>query len=190
MSIDYSKIPSPCYVIEEDRFRNNLSLIKQVSEKSGAEIILAFKGFAMWGVFPILKEYIKGAAASSPHEARLCFEEIGMPAHTYSPVYKEADFESILRYSSHVTFNSLDQYYKYSEFLSANPEKISVGLRINPEFSEIGHDIYNPCAPGTRLGITAADLTMKGLPDGVEGLHFHVLFESDSLCTGKSSDCG
>jgi carboxynorspermidine decarboxylase len=185
LSIDYSKIPSPCYVIEEDRFRNNLSLIKQVSEKSGAEIILAFKGFAMWGVFPILKEYIMGAAASSPHEARLCFEEIGMPAHTYSPVYKEADFESILRYSSHVTFNSLDQFYKYSEFLSAYPEKISVGLRINPEFSETSLDIYNPCAPGSRLGITAADLAMKGLPDGVEGLHFHVLFEADSHALEK-----
>lgn len=185
MNIDYNILPSPCYVIDEERFRSNLSLIKQVSEESGAEIILAFKGFAMWGVFPILKEYIIGAAASSPHEARLCFEEIGMPAHTYSPVYKEADFESILRYSSHVTFNSLDQYHKYSEFLSAYPEKISAGLRINPEFSETNPDIYNPCAPGSRLGITADDLTMKGLPEGVEGLHFHVLFEADSHALEK-----
>ena len=99
-------------------FSNNLSLIKQVSDESGAEIILAFKGFAMWGVFPILKEYITGASASSPDEARLCFEEIGVPAHTYSPVYKEADFESILKYSSHVTFNSLAQFHKYSDILS------------------------------------------------------------------------
>lgn len=185
MPIDYYKIPSPCYVIEEERFRNNLSLIKHISEESGAEIILAFKGFAMWGVFNILKEYINGASASSLHEARLCFEEIGMPAHTYSPVYKETDFESILRYSSHVTFNSLDQYYKYSGFLSGYKGKISAGLRINPEYSEIGHDIYNPCAPGSRLGIAADDLSRKGLPDGVEGLHFHVLFESDSYALEK-----
>ena len=185
MKIDYSKIPSPCYIIEEDRFRNNLSLIKHVSEESGAELILAFKGFAMWGVFPILKEYVNGAAASSLHEARLCFEEIGMPAHTYSPVYKETDFKSVLKYSSHVTFNSLEQYNKYSGFLSGYPEKISAGLRINPEYSEIGHDIYNPCSPGSRLGITADDLIRKGLPGGIEGLHFHVLFESDSYALEK-----
>ncbi len=185
MSIDYSQIPSPCYVIDEERFRKNLSLIKRVSEESGAEIILAFKGFAMWGVFPILKEYINGASASSLHEARLCFEEIGMPAHTYSPVYKETDFELILKYSSHVTFNSIDQYYKYSGFLSGNKGKISAGLRINPEYSEIGHDIYNPCAAGSRLGITADDLIKAGLPDEIEGLHFHVLFESDSYALEK-----
>ena len=185
MNIDYSKIPSPCYVIDEERFHRNLALIKQVSEESGAEIILAFKGFAMWGVFPILKEYISGASASSLHEARLCFEEVGVPAHTYSPAYKETDFESILKYSSHITFNSLAQYYKYSGILSGYPKKISTGLRINPEYSEIGHDIYNPCSPGSRLGITSNDLMKEGIPDGLEGLHFHVLFESDSYVLEK-----
>lgn len=188
MSIDYSQIPSPCFVIEEERFRRNLTLIKQVSEDSGAEIILAFKGFAMWGVFPILKEYINGASASSPDEARLCFEEIGVPAHTYSPVYKEADFESILKYSSHVTFNSLAQFHKYSAILTHYHRKISAGLRINPEYSEIGHDIYNPCSPGSRLGITADDLGKEEIPDGIEGLHFHVLFESDSNALEKVLD--
>ncbi len=185
MPIDYSRIPSPCYVIEEERFRRNLALIKRVSEESGTEIILAFKGFAMWGVFPILKEYINGASASSPDEARLCFEEIGVPAHTYSPVYKAADFESILKYSSHVTFNSLAQFHKYSTILSHFLRKVSAGLRINPEYSEIGHDIYNPCSPGSRLGITVDDLLKKGIPDGIEGLHFHVLFESDSYALEK-----
>jgi len=185
LNIDYSKIPSPCYVIDEERFHRNLALIKQVSEESGAEIILAFKGFAMWGVFPILKEYISGASASSLHEARLCFEEVGVPAHTYSPAYKETDFESILKYSSHITFNSLAQYYKYSGILSGYPKKISTGLRINPEYSEIGHDIYNPCSPGSRLGITSNDLMKEGIPDGLEGLHFHVLFESDSYVLEK-----
>ncbi len=184
MSIDYNKIPSPCYVIDEVRFRKNLSLIKHVSDESGAEIILAFKGFAMWGVFPILREYIAGAAASSADEARLCFEEIGAQAHTYAPVFKEADFKSILQNSSHITFNSLAQFRKYSTELQNYPKKISAGLRINPEFSEISHELYNPCSPGSRLGITAEAIN-GSLPDGIEGLHFHVLFESDSYALEK-----
>ena len=179
MPIDYGQIPSPCYVIDEERFRKNLALIKHVSDESGAEIILAFKGFAMWGVFPVLREYISGAAASSADEARLCFDEIHSPAHTYSPVYKEKDFPSILKYSSHVTFNSIIQYSKFSAQLGASPGKLSPGLRINPEFSEISHGLYNPCSPGSRLGIVAEDLK-EGLPEGIEGFHFHVLFESDS----------
>ena len=184
MSIDYNKIPSPCYVIDEERFRKNLSIIKHVSIESGAEIILAFKGFAMWGVFPILREYISGAAASSADEARLCFEEIGSPAHTYSPVYKMSEFNSIMKYSSHITFNSVDQFKKYSSELQQYSKKISAGLRINPEFSEVSHGLYNPCSPGSRLGIIAEDLKY-GLPEGIEGLHFHVLFESDSYALEK-----
>jgi carboxynorspermidine decarboxylase len=178
--IDYYNIPSPCYVIDEERFRKNLSLIKHVSDESGAEIILAFKGFAMWGVFPILKEYISGAAASSADEARLCYEEIGSPAHTYSPVFKENDFGSVLKYSSHVTFNSLNQYHKFSNV----SKKVSVGLRINPEISEVSHGLYNPCSPGSRLGVTS-DILSDGLPEGIEGFHFHVLFESDSYALEK-----
>lgn len=184
MSVNYNILPSPCYVIDEGRFRKNLALIKHASDESGAEIILAFKGFAMWGIFPILTEYVKGAAASSVNEARLCFEEIGSPAHTYSPVYKEDDFESILKFSSHVTFNSLDQYTKYSTVLKKYSKKISPGLRINPGYSEVSQSIYNPCSPGSRLGITADDLK-SGLPEGIEGIHFHVLFESDSFALEK-----
>jgi len=184
LAVNYTKIPSPCYVIDEERFRKNLSLIKQVSEKSGAEIILAFKGFAMWGVFPIMKEYISGAAASSADEARLCFEEIGSKAHTYSPVYRMSDFDSIIKYSSHITFNSINQFRKYSPELQIVAEKISAGLRINPEFSEVSHGLYNPCSPGSRLGIIAEDLK-DTLPGGIEGLHFHVLFESDSYALEK-----
>ena len=180
MPVDYNAVPSPCYVIDEERFRKNLELIRQVSVESGAEIILAFKGFAMWGVFGILKEYVSGAAASSVSEARLCYEEIGSPAHTYSPVYDKNDFPEILKYSSHVSFNSISQYRKYYEVLRKNKRKISAGLRINPEFSEISHGIYNPCSPGSRLGETITGLE-AGLPEGIEGLHFHVLFESDSF---------
>jgi len=185
MPIDYKQVPSPCYVIDEERFRSNLGLIRQVSSESGAEIILAFKGFAMWGVFPILREYINDASASSLNEARLCFEEIGSPAHTYSPVYRESEFIQILNFSSHITFNSLAQYKKYSKTVHDSSRKISMGLRINPEFSEIGHDIYNPCSPGSRLGITADDLVSQGIPEDIEGLHFHVLFESDSYALEK-----
>jgi carboxynorspermidine decarboxylase len=171
-------------VIDEERFRKNLSLIKHVSDESGAEIILAFKGFAMWGVFPVLREYIGGAAASSADEARLCFDEIHSHAHTYSPVYREDDFNEVLKYSSHVTFNSLNQFRKFSSRLAASKPKISAGLRINPEFSEISHGLYNPCSPGSRLGIVAEDLK-DGLPEGIEGFHFHVLFESDSYALEK-----
>ena len=187
MPVDYNIIPSPCYVIDENRFRSNLKLIRHVADSSGAEIILAFKGFAMWGVFPVLREYVSGAAASSVDEARLCFEEIGAPAHTYSPVYKLTDFDKILKYSSHVTFNSLAQYRKFSDKILNYPVKISPGLRINPEFSEVSHGIYNPCSPGSRLGVTA-DLLREGLPEGIEGFHFHVLFESDSYALEKVLD--
>ncbi|MBN2863626.1 MAG: carboxynorspermidine decarboxylase [Bacteroidales bacterium] len=184
MNPNYSNIPSPCYVIDEERFRKNLSLIKQVADKSGAEIILAFKGFALWGVFDIFREYFHGASASSVNEARLCYEEIGSYAHTYSPVFRENEFGAILKYSSHVTFNSLNQYNKYCGRLKSYHRKISPGLRINPGFSEVSHGIYNPCSPGSRLGITAEDLR-DGLPAGIEGLHFHVLFESDSFALEK-----
>jgi carboxynorspermidine decarboxylase len=184
LPINYNILPSPCYVIDEERFRKNLSLFERISIESGAEIILAFKGFAMWGVFPILREYISGAAASSVDEARLCFEKIGSPAHTYSPVYKESEFQSILKYSSHVTFNSLNQFRKYSTELQKYSKKVSAGLRINPEYSEVSHGLYNPCSPGSRLGVIAEDLK-DGLPEEIEGLHFHVLFESDSYALEK-----
>jgi carboxynorspermidine decarboxylase len=182
--IEYDKIPSPCYVMEEERFRKNLELLKYVSIESGAEIIPAFKGFAMWGVFPILREYFKGGCASSVNEARLCFEEVGAKAHTYSPVYKLSEFDEILKYSSHITFNSISQYNRYAEIISEYPEKVSAGLRVNPEFSEISHGIYNPCQPGSRLGITPEKLGER-LPENIEGLHFHVLFESDSYALEK-----
>ncbi len=182
--IDYLKVPSPCYVIDEERLRRNLELIKNVSRASGTEIILAFKGFAMWSVFPIVREYISGAAASSIHEARLCYEEMGAPAHTYAPVFRREEFGMILRYSSYITFNSLAQYEKYASVLQREGSHISPGLRINPGYSEITQSIYNPCSPGSRLGVTADELA-AGLPEGIEGLHFHVLFESDSHALEK-----
>lgn len=179
MTIDFSKIPSPCYVIEESRLRNNLKLIKDVKERSGAEIILAFKGFAMWGVFPVLHEYgFKQATASSLCEARLAFEEMGAPAHTYAPVYSDDEFDEIIQLSSHITFNSLSQLERFHPRIKASGKSISVGLRVNPEYSEVATALYNPCSPGSRLGILA-DKLGDTLPEGVEGLHFHALCESD-----------
>src|ERR1035437_1875058 len=179
MAIDFSKIPSPCYVIEETRLRNNLVLIKEVKERSGAEIILAFKGFAMWGVFPILNEYgFKQATASSLSEALLAFEEMGAPAHTYAPAYTDDDIDEIIQLSSHITFNSLGQLERFQSRIKASGKPISVGLRVNPEYSEVATALYNPCSPGSRLGILAENLG-ESLPEGVNGLHFHALCESD-----------
>jgi len=179
MTIDFSRIPSPCYVIEESRLRKNLKLIKDVKEKSGAEIILAFKGFAMWGVFPILHEYgFNQATASSLCEAILAFEEMGAPAHTYAPIYTDDEIDEIIRLSSHITFNSLSQFERFYPSILASGKSISVGLRVNPEYSEVTTALYNPCSPGSRLGILA-DKLGKTLPKGIDGLHFHALCESN-----------
>ena len=174
--IDINKIPSPCYVMEENLLRNNLSLIKSVKERAGVNIILAFKAFALWKAFPIVREYIPFSTASSKFEAQLAFEEMGSPAHTYSPAYTEADFPLILRYSSHVTFNSLSQFHRFYPMVRADGNRVSCGLRINPEYSDVETDLYNPCAPGARLGVTG-DLLGDTLPEGIEGLHFHTLCE-------------
>lgn len=179
--IDYSKIPSPSYVIDEARLRNNLELIKRVKESAGVEIILAFKAFALWKVFPIIREYISFSTASSYSEARLAVEEFGNPAHTYSPAYSEEEFPEIIKCSSHITFNSLSQFERfYPQVKKFEERKISCGLRINPEFSDVETDLYNPCAPGSRLGVVAELLGDK-LPEGIEGLHFHTLCESTSF---------
>ena len=178
--IDFNAIPSPCYVMEEKLLRNNLALIKRVKEEAGVNIILAFKAFALWKSLPIVKEYISYSTASSKFEAQLAFEEMGMPAHTYSPAYTEADFPAILKYSSHITFNSLSQFERFYPLVKADGRGISCGLRINPEFSDVETDLYNPCAPGTRMGIVR-DLLGKTLPEGVDGLHFHTLCESTSF---------
>jgi carboxynorspermidine decarboxylase len=172
-------IPSPCYLLEEELLRRNLSLIKSVKDAAGIEIILAFKGFAMWKAFPIIREYIQGATASSLWEARLCFEEMKTKAHTYAAAFIPDEFEEIMKRSSHITFNSLSQYEKYKDQVKAFPEHISCGIRVNPEYSEVETELYNPSSPGSRLGV-ASGAFKNGLPEGIEGLHFHVLCESDS----------
>ncbi|MCD8072263.1 MAG: carboxynorspermidine decarboxylase [Alistipes sp.] len=167
-------IPSPCYVIQESLLRRNLEVIRDVSRRTGAEIILALKANASWKIFPIIREYIDGATASSLAEARLVGEEFGAAAHTYAPVYTDSEIEHILRYSSHITFNSLGQWERFGPM--ALLRGISCGLRVNPGYSPVETCLYNLCSPGSRLGIEHGQLT--ALPDGVEGLHFHNLCES------------
>lgn len=183
--MDIEKIPSPCYVLDEALFRKNLERIRSVKERAGVNIILAFKAFALWKAFPIIREYIPYSTASSIFEAQLAYEEMGSLAHTYSPAYTDADFPTIMRCSSHITFNSLGQFHHFYPQIVAAGNKISCGLRINPEYSEVETDLYNPCAPGSRLGIVASILG-DTLPDGVEGLHFHTLCESSSYDLEKT----
>lgn len=177
--VDFSKIPSPAYVLEERLLKRNLELIRSVQERSGANIILALKGFSMYRMFPLVKEYLSGATASSLNEARLIVEEMGCPAHTYCPAYKEEEFNEMMEYSSHLTFNSLSQYELYKDRVLHHREKISMGLRINPEYAEVETDMYNPAIRGSRLGITR-NLLGDTLPEGIEGLHSHTLCENDS----------
>ena len=171
-----NKIPSPCYVMEEELLRRNLELIRSVAERADVEIILAFKAFALWKSFSIFREYIGHTTASSLFEARLAKEEFGSKAHTYSPAYTEEEFEEIVGCSSHITFNSLSQYERFALKVQS---RASVGLRVNPEYSEIETELYNPCAPGSRFGILAKDLPEQ-LPADVEGFHIHCHCESGS----------
>lgn len=183
--INLSKIPSPCYVMDEELMRKNLQLIKSVKDRAGIEIILAFKAFAAWKSFPIIREYIQHSTASSVSEAQLAFEEMGNLAHTYAPAYTDEDFPLFLKYSSHITFNSLTQFQRYYSQILASENKIKCGLRVNPEFSVVDTDLYNPSSPGSRLGITATQLG-DTLPQGVTGLHMHNLCENNSYDLEKT----
>ncbi len=177
MHVPFSQLPSPSFVIDETLLRQNLSLIKRVQDECGCTIILALKGFSMYKTFPIVREYVSGATASSLHEARLCFEEMGSKAHVYSPAYLDEELEELMGYTKHLSFNSMNQYERFKDRVLA--KGISCGIRINPQYSEVETDMYNPCVAGSRLGITA-DYFGDTLPDGIEGLHFHTLCEKDS----------
>jgi carboxynorspermidine decarboxylase len=185
--LDYSKIPSPAYVLDEKLLRKNLELIDWVQKEAGIEIILAFKGFAMWSTFPMVRQYLKGATASSLNEARLCFEEMKTRAHVYSPVYLENEFDELLSYTSHIVFNSVSQFEKYYEKTRQAGHSVSCGIRVNPEYSDVETDLYNPSAAGSRLGVGSAEFPDE-LPEGIDGIHFHVLCESDSFSLEKVLD--
>ena len=177
--MDYTKIPSPAFVLDEKLLRHNLELIHRIQNKAGIEIILAFKGFAMWSTFPLVRKYLPGATASSLYEARLCYEEMKTRAHVYSPVYFENEFEELMQYTSHIVFNSFSQFSKFYPKVLLADHPVSCGIRVNPEYSDVSTDLYNPSAAGSRLGVGSHEFPEE-LPEGIEGIHFHVLCESDS----------
>lgn len=181
--IDFSQIPSPCFVLDEQLLIRNLRLLQHVQQQAGCSIILALKGYALYPTFPLVRQYLSGATASSLHEARLIYEQMPDLAHVYAPAYRASEFAELLTYSQHISFNSLAQWEQYktqlADYSSTHNRHLSCGLRINPQYSEVSTDMYNPCIAGSRLGILRAQLG-DTLPEGIEGLHFHTLCENDS----------
>ncbi len=171
------ELRTPAYVVHEDLLRRNLSLIKDVEKLSRVKVIISLKAFALWKLFPILREYGFGAAASGAYEARLASEGLGQLAHTYSPAFTEKDFPMVMLCSQCVTFNSLSQLARFMPMLQNGGYNVSAGLRVNPEYSEIKTELYNPCAPGSRFGVLAEQLK-DGWPEGVDGMHVHQHCES------------
>lgn len=170
-------LPTPFYIVYEDRLRRNLSLINRVEREAGVNIIMAFKANALWRTFPIIGEYNRDFTASSLNELRLGTEELGGEAHVYCPVYTPATIDEFLDHATHITFNSLGQWEKYGA--RALSRGVSPGLRVNPQCSVIETDLYNPALPGSRFGVTAEQLE-GNFPEGLEGFHFHQLCESSS----------
>jgi carboxynorspermidine decarboxylase len=172
---DFDAIPSPCFVLDEAALRRNLELADRVQCDAGVEVILALKGVAMTGAFPLVRQYLPGCTASSLNEAKLAREFHGGEIHAYCPTYPDDRFEELCGMCSHLSFNSMGQYQRYRGRCAG----VSMGLRINPEYSPVTTELYNPCLPGSRFGVRAAELA-DGLPEDIEGLHSHNLCESDS----------
>ena len=171
----FDKLPSPAYVCEEELLENNLKLLKRVQDETGVKILLALKGFAMYSTFDLCKKYLKGCCASGLHEALLAKEEFGKEVHTYSPAFKDEEIDEIISISNHLVFNSFNQLKRYKDKAF---KKVSLGVRLNPEYSSVEVDLYNPCAPNSRLGITKANFDESQL-QYLEGFHFHALCEQN-----------
>lgn len=181
--MNINEIQTPFYVVYEDRLRSNLELISEVRRRAGVDVIMAFKANALWRTFGIVREYCRNSTASSLNELRLGREFLGGEVHSYCPAYTSATIDEYIAGSSHITFNSLGQYVRFADKVREARRRghdISPGLRVNPRCSVIETDIYNPALPGSRFGVGATELS-GGLPEGIEGLHFHALCESDSF---------
>lgn len=179
MDLDFSKLPTPCYVVDERLLIKNLELLKSIEERTGCHILLATKAFSMYKTFPLIGHYLSGVTSSSLHEARLGYEEMGKEVHIYAAAYREDDFEEIMKYSNHIVFNSFKQWEKFRGRVQDYPKKISCGVRINPEYAEVETTLYNPCAPKSRMGTTLANFKPEEL-EGIEGLHFHAMCEQNA----------
>lgn len=181
MAINFDLFPSPCYVVDEALLKRNLEILQSVQNRTGCKVLLATKAFSMYSVFPLVGKYLSGVTSSSLHEARLGYEEMGKEVHIFTPAYQDKEFDEILKYSDHIVFNSFNQWRKYKDKVLEYPKEIQVGLRINPEYSEIETDIYNPCFDNSRLGITLATFEEnEKLLKGIDGLHFHTMCEQGS----------
>lgn len=177
VAFDPNATPSPAFVVDLGLLRQNLEVLQRVQVESGAKILLALKGFAMWSVFPVIREYLVGVTSSSVYEARLGREEMGGEVHAYAPAYTADDIEELSSLADHVVFNSVVQWQRYGARLKA--AGVECGLRLNPEHREVEVALYDPCAPGSRLGIKRSDLENVAL-DGLDGLHFHTLCQKNS----------
>ena len=182
-NINWNKIPTPCYVVDEKRLIKNLEILKSVQDKTGCKILLAQKAFSMFYFYPLIKKYLKGTTASGLFEAKLAYEEMGGEVHIFSPAYTDADFDEITQICDYIVFNSFEQWHKFKPTIQNHgSNKIKCGIRVNPEYSEIETEIYNPCAKNSRLGITANkfNITAPEMLDGISGLHFHTMCEQNS----------
>jgi len=180
LNIDFSSLPTPCYVVDEKLLIKNLETLQSVQERTGCSILLAQKGFSMYSVYPLIGKYLKGVTSSSLFEARLGYEEMGKEVHVYAPAYIEEEFDELLKYSDHIVFNSFDQWNKYKDKVkNVKSKKIECGIRINPEYSEIETHMYDPCYNFSRLGVTLSNFKPEEL-DGIDGLHFHTMCEQNS----------
>ncbi|MFT5699756.1 MAG: carboxynorspermidine decarboxylase [Desulforhopalus sp.] len=174
-----SAVETPCYLISEDAIRRNCAILDTVQQRTGAKVLLALKAFALPALFPLIRETLHGVCASGPIEAQMGREEFGKEVHTYAPAYSKAQMERVIRYSDHILFNSVSQWQEHSSAISQAEKEIEVGFRVNPGYSEVETDLYNPCMPGSRFGVHPADLEGIDLSN-ISGLHFHAMCEQDA----------
>jgi len=179
MKYDFSDIKTPCYVVDKALLQRNLDILDDVQKRTGCEILLALKGFSMYSTFEQIGKHLAGITASSLNEARLGHEEMGKQVHIYAPAYRDDEFDDILEMCDHIVFNSFAQYDKFKSHIKNTDKDIEIGIRINPEYSEIDTDIYNPCFTNSRLGTVLSQFDGNKL-DGVDGLHFHAMCEQNS----------